>query len=47
MWTQRWLPRHPLDVADEIELHVRTYGATNFPCQDLTAIIRKDWTAKP
>ena len=43
MWTQRWLPRNPVDVADEIEHYVRTYGATNFPFQDLTAIIRKDW----
>ena len=43
MWTQRWLPRDPVDVADEIEHYVRTYGATNFPFQDLTAIIRKDW----
>ncbi len=43
MWTQRWLPRNPLDVADEIEHYVRAYGATNFPFQDLTAIIRKDW----
>jgi radical SAM superfamily enzyme YgiQ (UPF0313 family) len=43
MWTQRWLPRNPVDVADEIEHYVRAYGATNFPFQDLTAIIRKDW----
>ena len=43
MWTQRWLPRDPVDVADEIEHYVRAYGATNFPFQDLTAIIRKDW----
>jgi radical SAM superfamily enzyme YgiQ (UPF0313 family) len=43
MWTQRWLPRNPVDVADEIEHYVRAYGARNFPFQDLTAIIRKDW----
>ncbi|PYO00391.1 MAG: hypothetical protein DMD91_10630 [Candidatus Rokuibacteriota bacterium] len=40
MWTQRWLPRDPVDVAEEIEHYVRTYGAANFPF----AIIRKDWT---
>ena len=44
MGTQRWLPRNPVDVAEEIEHCVRTYGAANFPFQDLTAIIRKDWT---
>lgn len=43
MWTTRWYARDPVDVADEIEHYVRTYGATNFPFQDLTAIIKKDW----
>src|SRR5437870_4930973 len=43
MWTQRWIPRDPVDVAEEIEHLHRTYGAVNFPFQDLTAIIRKDW----
>ena len=43
MWTTRWLPRDPVDVVDEIEGYVRRYGARNFPFQDLTAIIRKDW----
>jgi radical SAM superfamily enzyme YgiQ (UPF0313 family) len=44
MWTQRWYPRDPLDVVDEIEHYVKTFGARNFPLQDLTAIVRKDWT---
>src|SRR3989475_782747 len=43
MWTQRWIPRDPVDVAEEVEHLHRTYGAVNFPFQDLTAIIRKDW----
>ncbi len=43
MWTQRWYARDPEKVADEIERYVREYGANNFPFQDLTAIIRKDW----
>jgi anaerobic magnesium-protoporphyrin IX monomethyl ester cyclase len=43
MWSPRWVARDPRRVADEIEHYVRTYGARNFPFQDLTAIIRKDW----
>lgn len=43
MWTTRWYPRDPVDVADEITHYVRTYGANNFPFQDLTAIVKKDW----
>jgi radical SAM superfamily enzyme YgiQ (UPF0313 family) len=43
MWTTRWYARNPVDVADEIQLYHREYGATNFPFQDLTAILRKDW----
>lgn len=43
MWTTRWYPRDPIDVANEITYYVKTYGARNFPFQDLTAIIKKDW----
>ncbi|MCA9773961.1 MAG: cobalamin-dependent protein [Myxococcales bacterium] len=43
MWTTRWVPRDPVDVVDEIQTYVETYGANNFPMQDLTAIIQKDW----
>ena len=43
MWTTRWYARTPQDVADEIEFYVNTYGATNFPFQDLTAILKRDW----
>ena len=43
MWTPLWLPRDPVKVVDEIEHHVRVYGARNFPFQDLTAIIKKEW----
>ena len=43
MWTTRWSARDPKDVADEIELYHRRYGASNFDFYDLTAIIRKDW----
>jgi anaerobic magnesium-protoporphyrin IX monomethyl ester cyclase len=43
MWTTRWYPRDPIDVANEITQYVKTYGAKNFPFQDLTAIIKKDW----
>ncbi|MCC6672499.1 MAG: B12-binding domain-containing radical SAM protein [Planctomycetes bacterium] len=43
MWTTRWYPRDPKDVVDEIEHYHRTLGATNFPFQDLTAIVKKEW----
>ena len=43
MWLPRWIPRDPAKVVDEIEGYVRKYGAGNFPFQDLTAIIHKDW----
>ena len=43
MWTTKWIPRDPVQVVDEIESYVQNYAANNFPMQDLTAIIRKDW----
>ncbi len=43
MWTPRWIPRDPVKVVDEIEGYMRRYGATNFPFQDLTAILDRDW----
>ncbi len=46
MWTTKWFARDPEDVADEIEHYVREYGASNFPFQDLTAILKRDWVVK-
>jgi len=43
MWTPRWIPRDPAKVADEIQYYVERFGARNFPFQDLTAIIRREW----
>jgi len=43
MWLPRWIPRDPIKVVDEIEHYMNAYGARNFPFQDLTAIIQKDW----
>jgi radical SAM superfamily enzyme YgiQ (UPF0313 family) len=43
MWTTRWYARDPKDVADEIQSYVEKYGATNFPFQDLTAILKREW----
>jgi radical SAM superfamily enzyme YgiQ (UPF0313 family) len=43
MWTTRYVTRDPGDVADEIEHYYRAYGARNFPFQDLTAIVKRDW----
>lgn len=46
MWTTKWFARTPEDVADEIQFNVQTYGANNFPFQDLTAILKRDWVVK-
>jgi len=43
MWLPLWIPRDPILVVDEIEYYVKKFGAGNFPFQDLTAIIKKDW----
>jgi radical SAM superfamily enzyme YgiQ (UPF0313 family) len=43
MWTTKWYARDPKNVVDEIEHWHQVYGADNFPFQDLTAIIKKDW----
>lgn len=43
MWTQRWIPRNPKLVVDEMERYVRVYGVTNFDFQDLTAMIKRSW----
>ena len=43
MWTTRWYARDPKDVVDEIQHWHETYQANNFPFQDLTAILKKDW----
>jgi radical SAM superfamily enzyme YgiQ (UPF0313 family) len=43
MWTTRWYTRDPVKVCDEIEHYVREHGANNFPFQDLTMIIKRDW----
>jgi radical SAM superfamily enzyme YgiQ (UPF0313 family) len=46
MWTTRWYARTPKDVADEIEFYVHRYGASNFPFQDLTAILKREWVVE-
>ena len=43
MWTPRWIPRDPAKVADEIQYYFDHFGVRNFPFQDLTAIIRREW----
>lgn len=43
MWTPRWYARSPKDVIDEIESYTKKYGASNFPFQDLTAILKREW----
>ncbi len=46
MWTTRWYARTPKDVLDEIQHYHDKYGATNFPFQDLTAILKRDWVVE-
>ena len=46
MWTTRWYARDPVKVVDEIEHHVQHWEANNFPMQDLTMIIKKDWIVR-
>jgi len=43
MWRRRWYSRKPEGLVAEIEYLMETYGATNFPFQDLTAILHRDW----
>ncbi len=43
MWTQRWLPRSPRLVVDEMEKHIREYNVQDFQFEDLTAIVRANW----
>ena len=43
MWTPRWIPRDPKLVVDEIQHYYERDGARNFPFQDLTAIIQRQW----
>ncbi len=42
-WGTEWIARDPVAVVDEIEDGLRRFGARNFPFQDLTAILRRDW----
>lgn len=46
MWGTRWYARDPVDVVDEMESYIRRYGARDFPFQDLTASLKKDWVVK-
>src|SRR5262249_18634088 len=46
MWTTRWYARDAKDVASEIEHYHRVYGAKNFPFQDLTAILKREWVVE-
>ena len=43
MWLPKWIPRDPIKVVDEITYYKKAFNAKNFPFQDLTAIIKKDW----
>lgn len=43
MWTQRYYPRPPLEVVEEIEDYVREYRVDCVEFYDLTAIVKKEW----
>jgi radical SAM superfamily enzyme YgiQ (UPF0313 family) len=44
MWTTYWVPRNPVKVVDEMQLYMEHYGVSDFQFEDLTAIVRRDWT---
>jgi anaerobic magnesium-protoporphyrin IX monomethyl ester cyclase len=44
MWSTRYMMRPPADVVDEIEWLIGTYGANSIDFEDLTAIVKKEWT---
>ena len=44
MWSTRYVMRPPADVVDEIEWLISAYGANSIDFEDLTAIVKKDWT---
>jgi radical SAM superfamily enzyme YgiQ (UPF0313 family) len=46
MWTTRYATRDPRDVADEMEHYHATLGITDFPFQDLTAIVKREWIVR-
>ncbi len=46
MWTRRWCARTPGKVVDEIAYYRERYGAINFPFQDLTMFIKRDWVVE-
>jgi anaerobic magnesium-protoporphyrin IX monomethyl ester cyclase len=46
MWTQRWIPRSPRLVVDEMEKYIRDYHIQDFQFEDLTAIVRADWVVE-
>jgi radical SAM superfamily enzyme YgiQ (UPF0313 family) len=43
MWTTKWFARDAKNVVDEMENWHKVHGATNFPFQDLTAILKRQW----
>ena len=43
MWTTRWYAREPRGRRRRDRALQREFGATNFPFQDLTAILKRDW----
>lgn len=46
MWGTRWYARDPVEVVNEMEFYIQRYGAQDFPFQDLTASLRKDWIVR-
>lgn len=44
MWSTRYMMRPISEVVDEIEWLIDTYGANSIDFEDLTAIVKKEWT---
>lgn len=43
MWTTRYTVRDPIDIIDEIESYVTTYGIRNVDFVDLTPMTKRSW----
>jgi hypothetical protein len=43
MWTQRWIPRDPHLVVEEMKHYIAKYKVNHFEFYDLTAIVRREW----
>ncbi|MBU0468318.1 MAG: radical SAM protein [Candidatus Omnitrophica bacterium] len=46
MWQQKWIPRDPKLIVEEIRKYIKLYNVTNIDFYDMTTIINKEWIIK-